>query len=77
MPGALGAANAMGVTVLDKPDAAPKPAALIAETWNRYAVPAVSPLTMVLVVFGAAGPRRPPTCAPRLSNTLIWYPVIA
>jgi hypothetical protein len=45
-------AVAEGVTVFDAAEAGPVPIALVAVTVNVYAVPLVSPVTVVLVAGG-------------------------
>ena len=52
MVGAPGGTTAPGVALLEGPDAAPGPAALVAMTVQVYAVPLVRPLTMI----GELGP---------------------
>src|SRR3954466_13262960 len=44
--------RAAGVTALDAVEVGPVPTALVAETVNVYAVPFVSPVTVVLVAGG-------------------------
>jgi hypothetical protein len=50
--GAPGALLPVGVTEFDAADAGPSPPALPAVTVNVYAVPGVSPVTVVLVAGG-------------------------
>ena len=52
MVGAPGGTTATGVALLEGPDAAPGPAALVAMTVQVYAVPLVRPLTTI----GELGP---------------------
>src|SRR3954452_14134064 len=44
--------RAAGVTLLDAVEVGPVPTALVAETVNVYAVPLVSPVTVVVVAGG-------------------------
>jgi hypothetical protein len=62
-----------GVTDADVP-ARPVPPALIAATWNVYAVPFVKPVTMKL---GDVDPVRIAVCAVAPMNGVTEYPVIA
>jgi hypothetical protein len=50
--GAPGTVGPVGVTELDGDDVGPVPLALVAETANVYAVPFVSPVTVVDVAAG-------------------------
>ncbi len=50
--GAPGTLGALGVTELDGEDSGPVPAVLVADTVNVYAVPLVSPATVVEVAGG-------------------------
>jgi hypothetical protein len=58
MTGAPG--NVAGVTAFDSAEKAPTPAAFVALTWKRYAVPLASPVTTRLVE-PAAAVRSAPT----------------
>ena len=54
-------AGALGVTLFDAADAAPVPIALVALTINVYAVPLVSPVTLIEVHGALHVPVLPPT----------------
>src|SRR5674476_1216717 len=69
------AATVAGVTALDTTENGPVPTAFVARTWNVYAVPLVSPVTVRLVAPAAAG-RRAPTGRPVSTlTTCPEYPV--
>ena len=60
-PGTVAAA--LGVTLFEVPDAAPVPIAFIAFTLNVYAVPFVSPVTVIEVHGAVHVPVSPPGAA--------------
>jgi hypothetical protein len=51
-PGTVVVTGAVGVTAFEGADAGPVPIAFVAVTLNVYAVPLVSPVTVVLVAGG-------------------------
>jgi hypothetical protein len=64
-------ATAIGVTVFDSAEGVPDPTALTAETWSRYTVPLVKPVTTRLVAEGTAVRSTPTWVLVASSTTLM------
>src|SRR3954452_22003223 len=72
--GAVG--TVAGVTAAERAEKAPVPTALVARTWNWYAVPLVNPVTPRLVAPAVAGRNAPTWVLVPLRTTRTWNPVI-